>query len=34
MKKYLLSKNKSLDGVIDKLSTKNIKEGVILNEID
>lgn len=34
MKKYQLTKNKQLDGVIDKLSTKNIKDGVILNEID
>ena len=34
LKKYILSNNRSLDGMLNKLSTKNIKDGVNVNEID
>ncbi|EAR81867.2 periodic tryptophan protein (macronuclear) [Tetrahymena thermophila SB210] len=35
IKKFVLSQNRSLDGVLNKLNSKNIKEGVdMVNEID
>jgi periodic tryptophan protein 2 len=35
LKKFALSTNRSLDGVLNKLNSKNIKEGVdIVNEVD
>lgn len=35
IKKFSLSSNRSLDGVLNKLNSKNIKEGLdIVNEID
>ena len=35
LKKFALSANRSLDGVLNKLNSKNIKEGVdIVNEVD
>lgn len=34
LKKYVLSNNRSLDGILYKLNNKNIMDNVNLNEID
>lgn len=34
LKKYVLSNNRSLDGILYKLNNKNIVDNVNLNEID
>ena len=34
MKKYILTNNRSLDGILAKLNSKNIKNSININEID
>ena len=34
IKKYTLTNNRSLDGILNKLNSKGVKDGKILAEID
>jgi periodic tryptophan protein 2 len=34
LKKFKLTDNRSLDGILHKLNSKNIKDGVLMNEIN
>lgn len=34
MKKYLITSNRSLDGILKKLSSKGVKDGKVIAEID